>query len=119
MKYEEQCVHGFAMMFAPSQAHLILSANAALGVRENRPPNNPHEESLRAGTARQGRGGVTPLDPESPHAYWLRQNRAAFADSGVGTPALVAPHPCVDWRGDIHVSTWFPWHRNALITHYQ
>jgi hypothetical protein len=37
--------------------------------------------------------GVTPLDPESPHAYWQLENRAAFADSGVATPALVAPHP--------------------------
>jgi hypothetical protein len=27
--------------------------------------------------------GVTPLDPESPHAYWLLQNRAASAPLAV------------------------------------
>jgi hypothetical protein len=47
-----------------------------------------------------------PLNPESPHAYWLRRNRAAFADSGVATPALVAPHPFIDWRGELVVISW-------------
>jgi hypothetical protein len=60
-----------------------------------------------------------PLDPESPHGYWLLKNRAAFADSGLVKPALVAPHPCVDWRGDLVLRSWVSWRCSALITNNQ
>jgi hypothetical protein len=64
---------------ASGQADHINVRTLRLASGAGRRPRHPHEESLRAGTARQGRGGVTPLDPESPHAYWQLQNRAVSA----------------------------------------
>jgi hypothetical protein len=80
-------------MAAPGQADCSIVRTLRLALRGTVPLTIPGQ-------------GVTPLDPESPHAYWLQRNRAAFADSGVGTPALVAPHPWVDWRGELLVQSW-------------
>jgi hypothetical protein len=123
MNYED---HAFLLILSknpqcacpPEQTDRMFGANAALSVRGVPPPPTPPRRvpacgdshpcpdglSPQAGTL--GRGGVTPLDPESPHGYWQLQNRAAFADSGVATPALVAPHPCIDLRYDMLVIPW-------------
>jgi hypothetical protein len=107
--------HGVALRFSILYRLIASDVRTLRWALGGTVPLTTPEASLHAGTARQGRGGVTPLDPESPHAYWLRQNRAAFADAGVATPALVAPHPWVDWRGELVVFSWFC---NEPITNY-
>jgi hypothetical protein len=70
---------------------MVSGFDAALCVRGGPPPPTPPRKvpacgdshpcpvglSPHAGTL--GRSGVTPLDPESPHVWGLRQNRAVSA----------------------------------------
>jgi hypothetical protein len=139
MKYENHGVHGIPMPFIVILNLVLSAAEGAVKSLIHKPSTHPHPvhpvEKRSAllildrliisivRTLRLALGGtvplttlgqgVTPLDPESPHGYWLLRNRAAFAYSGVATPALVAPHPWVGWRYELLLRSWVSWRCNA------
>jgi hypothetical protein len=83
------------------------SANAALGVKGNRPLNNPRPGRCAPGTPQVLMATGSFKTVQSPRTRaWER-------------PRCAAPHPWVDWRGDLLLSPWRSRLCSALITNYQ
>jgi hypothetical protein len=59
--------HGGAMVSILNRLIVFKVRTLRYASGAGRRPRHPHGQ------------GVTPLDPESPHAYWQRQNRAVSA----------------------------------------
>jgi hypothetical protein len=83
-----------------------------------RRPRHPHEESLRAGTATpalsgcprtQGRWAGVALHPWTPNLLMPTGSGKTVQSPRTrawSSPRCAAPHPCIDWRGDIVVTPW-------------